>query len=78
MHKVLKFLYLILTVGAALWSINMLRKLDSKNDVLLDRTTMGKIIKYSVVSMAVLLFFTSVVRYKKFCTKYVEKVVYNT
>ena len=61
-----------------MWSINMLRKIDQKNDVLLDRTTMGKIIKYSVVSMAVLLFLTSVVRYKKFCTKYVEKVVYNT
>ena len=56
----------------------MLRKINPKNDVLLDRTTMGKVMKYSVVSMAVLLFCINVVRYKKFCTKYVEKVVYNT
>ncbi len=38
-HTMLKFIYMLFTVGAAIWSLYALRKYDPKNGILLDRTT---------------------------------------
>jgi hypothetical protein len=71
-------LYLFFTAGAAVWTIYALRKHDPKNSILLDRTTEGKIFKYSVYFLSGVLFVSTLMKYSNFRRKYVERIVYNT
>lgn len=67
-----------LSLGAAFWSFQALRDYDPKNGVLLDRTTIGKIFKYTMYTVISILAMISLFRYRNFMNKYVEKIVYNT
>ena len=78
MHFLMKLLYMLLSLGAAYWSIQAFRNNDPKNGVLIDRTTFGRIAKYTVYSIIVILSLVVLFRYKNYVDKYVEKIVYNT
>ena len=66
------------TVGAVVWSFYAIRKYDPKNGVLLDRTTEGKIVKYSLYLIMAITFVLAWSRYLNYTKRYVEKIVYNT
>lgn len=74
----MKLLYIVASLGAAYWSVQAFRNHDPKNGILLDKTTVGKITKYTIYTLIFILSLVVLVRYKSFVDKYVETVVYNT
>lgn len=77
-HFLLKILYIWLSLAASYWSIQAFRDYNPKNGVLLDRTTMGKIAKYTIYTCIGLMSIVSIFKYHNFRTKYVETIIYNT
>ena len=77
-HAVLKWFWGMLSVGAVMWGFYALREYDPKNGVLLDRTTEGKVVKYTMHGVAFVMFCVVCSRYLNFMKRYVERVMYNT
>ena len=56
----------------------MLIEYNSKYKILIDKTTYGKIYKYALISISLLLFIGAFKKYMSFIIKYVETITYDT
>jgi hypothetical protein len=76
--QLLKFVYMLLTVGLALWGIDLLVQADPRNKVLLEKTFYGKIYRWTIYLLCVVLFFRAWGRHMSFKKRFVDKIVYDT
>jgi hypothetical protein len=76
--QMLKFIYMLLTVGTSIWGIDLLIQADPRNKVLLEKTFYGKVYKFVIYLLCTTLFLVAWGKHMAFKKRYVEKIIYDT
>jgi hypothetical protein len=76
--QMMKVIYMLLSVGAALWGIDLLIQADPRNKVLLEKTYYGKVYKFVIYLLCGYLILVAWGKQMAFRKKYVEKIIYDT
>lgn len=76
--QAIKFIYMMLSVAASLWALDLLVQIDPKNKVILEKTFYGKLFKWGTYFLCTTLFLTAIFKHVHFRRRFVEKMVYNT
>lgn len=73
-----KYFYALLSVGLALWGIDLLIQDDPRNKVLLEKTFYGKLYRWTIYTLSVFLFIRSWGNHMAFKRRFVDRMVYDT